>query len=102
MPVQRESSVDLGLESSFTKFPAQISLDGEYFYLVFGKKGYLLLSTVCPHQGGVVSDGGNAFMCPDHGWRFEYTQGECVNGPRSRMDSYPVIVQDGRLIAQLP
>ncbi len=102
MSVQRKSRVDLGLESSFTKFPAEISLNDEAYYLVHGKKGYLLLSAVCPHQGGQVSDQGSGFLCPDHGWRFEYTQGECVNGPRSRMDSYPVIVQDGRLIAELP
>ena len=93
--------MELGLESSFTKFPVSISLDDESYYLVKGKKGYLLLSTVCPHQGGNVSNQGAAFMCPDHGWRFEHTQGECVNGPRARMLSFPVTVQDGRLIADL-
>ena len=101
MSVQRESRVDLGLESSITKFPKQIYLDGEAYYLVSGRKGYLLLSRVCPHQGSVVSDEGKEFMCRDHGWRFEHTQGECVNGPRARMDSYPVTVEDGRLIAEL-
>ena len=99
MSLQRESRVDLGLESSFTKFPASIKLDGESYYLVYGRKGYLLLSRVCPHQGSVVSDEGREFMCRDHGWRFEHTQGECVNGPRSRMDSFPVTVEDGRLMA---
>ncbi len=101
MSVQRESRVDLGLESSITKFPKQIYLDGEAYYLVSGKKGYLLLSRVCPHQGSVVSNEGKAFMCPNHGWRFEHTQGECINGPRSRMYSFPVTVQDGHLMVDL-
>ncbi len=101
MSIQQETEFDLGHESSFTKFPKLISLGEEHYYLVSGKKGYLLLSTICPHQGATVSDEGKAFSCPNHGWRFEHTQGECVNGPRSRMYSYPVTVQDGQLIANM-
>ena len=97
MSIQQETEFDLGPESSFTKFPVPISLGEESYYLVSGKKGYLLLSRVCPHQGSVVSDEGKAFMCRNHGWRFEHTQGECINGPRSRMYSFPVTVQDGHL-----
>lgn len=101
MSIQQETQFDLGPESGFTKFPKLISLGEENYYLVSGKRGYLLLSTICPHQGSVVSNEGKVFMCPNHGWRFEHTQGECINGPRSRMRSYPVTVQDGRLIADL-
>jgi len=101
MSIQQDTEFDLGPEISFTKFPKLITLGEEHYYLVNGKKGYLLLSTICPHQGARVSDEGKAFMCRDHGWRFEHTQGECVNGPRSRMFSFPVTVQDGHLIADL-
>ena len=101
MSIPQETEFDLGSESSFTKFPAPISLGDESYYLVSGKKGYLLLSRICPHPGSVVTDEGKAFSCPNHGWRFEHTQGECVNGPRSRMYSYPVTVQDGQLIANM-
>ena len=93
--------MDLGLETAFSKFPAYIELEDESFYLVRGKKGYLLLSTECPHSGGRVSNQGTVFMCPDHGWRFEQTQGECMNGPNSRMISFPVTVHEGHLIADL-
>ena len=92
---------DLGPESSFDKFPAQIELDGEPYYLVRGRKGYQLLSTVCPHQGGEVVDWGSVFLCNDHGWRFEKTEGECINGPYSRMLGFSVTVQQGRLIAEM-
>ena len=93
--------MDLGPESSYTKFPVEISRGDQSYYLVRGKKGYLLLSTTCPHYGGRVADQGTTFRCPEHGWRFEHTEGECINGPRSRMVSFPVIVEKGHLIADL-
>ena len=76
-------------------------MDEERFYLVRGRKGYLLLSMVCPHAGGPVSNEGSVFMCPDHGWRFEHTQGECINGPIARMFSFPVSVSGGHLFVRL-
>ncbi len=94
--------MDLGPESAFTKFPAAVNLGDESYYLVKGKKGYLLLSAVCPHHGGGVIDWGSVFMCPDHGWRFEHSEGVCINGPNARMFSFPVNVQEGHLIVQLP
>ena len=93
--------MDLGPESAFSKFPVLIKSEEESFYLARGKKGYLLLSTECPHSGGLVSDEGAVFMCPNHGWRFEHTQGECLNGPNARMISFPVTVQGGHLIADI-
>ena len=94
-------TVDLGPLTEFTKLPALVVLDDGSYWLVNGRKGYMLLSSICPHLGGKVTDQGNAFLCKDHGWRFEYTQGECVNGPRARMYSFPVSVQNGRLIAEM-
>jgi nitrite reductase/ring-hydroxylating ferredoxin subunit len=94
--------MDLGPEASFGKLPTQISLGGESYYLVRGKKGYQLLSTFCPHQGGEVEDQGTSFQCPQHGWRFEHTEGVCVNGPNARMIAFPVAVREGRLIAEMP
>ena len=44
--------MDLGAESDFTQFPALIEMDKESYFLVQGKDGYMLLSTVCPHHGG--------------------------------------------------
>ena len=94
--------MDLGPVTAFTKFPATVYLGNWSFFLVYGKEGYKLFSTVCPHQGGEVIDWGTCFMCPDHGWRYEQNGGECINGPIARMTSYTVTVQDGRLIADVP
>lgn len=95
-------SVDLGPESSFTKFPSEVVLGKWLYFLVKGKKGYNLLSAVCPHAGGEVVDWGTTFMCPDHGWRFENEEGICINGPNSRMDAFPVTPRGGHLFADIP
>ena len=96
-------SVDIGAETSFTKLPAQVDIGDWSYFLARSKKGvYQLLSTVCPHAMGEVVDWGNTFMCPDHGWLFEKSEGICINGPNSRMTAFPVAVKSGRLIATVP
>ena len=96
-------SVDIGTESSFTKLPAQVDIGDWSYFLAKSKKGvYQLLSNVCPHAMGEVVDWGNTFMCPDHGWLFEKSEGICINGPNSRMTAFPVNVEGGRLIATVP
>ena len=94
--------MDLGLETSFSKFPAWIVQEGESFYLLHGKNGYLLVSSLCPHRGGEIKNRGTMFECPKHGWRFEQSEGVCINGPRARMYAFPVTVHQGRLIAEVP
>ena len=95
--------VDLGSESSFNTLPAPVEIGDWSYFLAKSRKGvYQLLSAVCPHQMGEVVDWGNVFMCPDHGWRFEKTEGVCINGPNSRMASFPVAVEAGRLVASVP
>lgn len=94
--------MDLGPEASFTKFPVPVSVGDLSYFLVRNKQGYLLLSSICPHQWGEVVHWGSCFMCPDHGWRFELTEGECINGPNARLTATPVTVRAGHLFAELP
>ncbi len=101
-PTAGIQEVDLGAETSFPKFPAPLTLQGQDYFLAKGKDGvYRLLSTRCPHQWGEIIEWDTCFMCPDHGWRFEMSGGVCINGPNARMDAIPVTLRDGRLIAQL-
>ena len=94
---------DLGLESDYFKLPAPVTVRDWSYFLVRSRKGvYQLLSNVCPHQAEEVVDWTGVFMCPAHGWRFEYTEGVCVNGPNAKLVGFPVIVEDGHLIAELP
>ena len=103
MPDYKELKVDLGPESSFSKLPTPVDVGDWSYFLARNRKGvYQLLSNICPHQMGEVVDWDGVFMCPDHGWRFEKTEGVCINGPNSRMTAFPVAVEAGRLIATVP
>ena len=101
-PVIGMQEFELGSEASFTEFPTPITVQDQDYFLARGKDGgYRLLSTLCPHRWGEIIEWDTCFMCPEHGWRFEMSEGVCINGPNSRMFSVPVILRDGRLIAQL-
>ncbi len=95
--------VDLGMEDSFTKFPSEVEVEGFDFYLAKGKDGVLrLLSSLCPHSWGTVYLEDTCFMCPSHGWRFEFFTGNCINGPIAQMFTFEVTARDGHLFASLP
>lgn len=102
-PPRKITEIDIGPEESFEKLPAPVTIRLQDYFLARDDQGtYRLLSARCPHQWGVVMEWDNCFMCPDHGWRFELTEGICINGPNARMDFVPVIAREGHLIAQLP
>ena len=96
--------VDIGAATDFPTLPAWVRLDGgEEFWLAKARDGqYRLLSMVCPHAFGRVVKWDKSFLCPDHGWRFEESQGVCVNGPRAQLFYHDVLVENGRLVAQIP
>ena len=62
-----------------------------------------VLSDLCVHRGGALSDGwmsGDCIVCPYHGWEYK-SDGACVKIPanakdapvpkKARVDSYPKI-----------
>jgi nitrite reductase/ring-hydroxylating ferredoxin subunit len=102
-PTWKTKVVDLGPETSFAKFPAPVSIGKEEYFLARGKDGaYRLLSAVCPHRWGRIVQWDTCFLCPDHGWRFEFNEGICINGPNARMYAVTVTERDGRLYAEVP
>ena len=95
--------IDLGEESSFSGFPAPVKVGDASYFLVQGRDGYKLLSTLCPHQGGEVMDeGGDQFVCDGHGWQYEKADGTCLSRPDFRMKAFLVTVQGNRLVALVP
>ena len=86
----KKIQVDIGAESSFAKLPAQVDIGDWSYFLAKSKKGvYQLLSNVCPHAMGEVVDWGNTFMCPDHGWLFEKSEGHLHQRPQLPHDRLP-------------
>lgn len=43
---------------------------------------FIALSRVCPHQGGIVNEQGNRFVCPVHGATFDLN-GNWIGGQRT-------------------
>lgn len=89
--------------------------DGEYF-------AYL---NWCVHQGGPCGEGslsgtriasydreegevksswereGEILNCPWHGWEYDLTNGECLSREDIQLPSYPVEIEDGRIVVKL-
>jgi nitrite reductase/ring-hydroxylating ferredoxin subunit len=101
-PTWKTKVVDLGPQTAFTTFPTLVSIEKEEYFLARGKNGdYRLLSAVCPHRWGRIVQWDTCYMCPDHGWRFEFNEGICINGPNARMYAVAVTVRDGHLYAEV-
>jgi len=94
--------LDIGAVSAFPTLPARVEIEGEGYFLIQTRDGYKLLSTVCPHQGGTVEDGGGHFVCHNHGYQYDKDGGKCLSAEGLRMKSYVVTVKGGRLIALVP
>ena len=57
MATYKKINVDIGLESDFTKLPAEVKVGDWSYFLARSRKGiYQLLSNVCPHQAEEVVD----------------------------------------------
>lgn len=90
---------------------------------VFNVNGsYHALRNLCPHKSGplctgrvsgrVVSDApptvenanldierdGEIIRCPWHLWEFEIATGRCLVDAKARVKTYPVVVEDGRVV----
>ena len=94
--------IDIGAESAISTLPARVEVGSASYFLIKTRDGYRLLSAVCPHQGGMVEDGGGQFVCHNHGYQYDKDGGKCLNAEGLRMKSYVVNVKEGRLIALVP
>lgn len=87
-----------------TPQPQRLTILGQELVLYRDTKGNpVVMSDLCVHRGGALSDGfleGDCIRCPYHGWKFKQ-DGECVEIPanpegrpipkKARVDSYPAV-----------
>ena len=93
--------IEIGPTNSFKNLPCSVSIANENYFLTRDDAGrHYLLSAVCPHMWGKIVIEDACFICPDHGWKFNLTEGRCINGPRSQMYSINVVTRRGVLFAQ--
>lgn len=66
---------------------------------VFLKDGqYYAIDNECRHEDGPVGEGevrGCTVKCPYHEWEYDFTTGQCLSQPDSRLETYHVRTQDG-------
>lgn len=58
-------------------------------------------SNTCPHKGGPLSEGivhGQSVTCPLHNWVFDLNTGEAQGADEGRISTYPVRIEDGRIL----
>jgi len=87
-------------------------IDGKPYVLVVKDGNPHALSDVCPHMGGSLSEGVYAdgkITCPRHKARFDVVTGEVeqrakilfMNLPTAKAATFPVRVDDGRVLIDL-
>jgi len=63
------------------------------------------ISGACPHHGGPLGQGaleGSIVTCPWHAWQFDSGTGACVFNDEVRVPTYPVRIDAGEILVNLP
>lgn len=63
------------------------------------------LRNTCLHRGGPVCTGpliGALLECPWHGFQYNVLNGELVIDPRSKLDTFRVVIEDGEIFLEMP
>lgn len=61
---------------------------------------FYAIENFCPHRGAPLVDGrlcGQFVECDWHHWRFDLRTGVCLDKPDARIESYPVLIEDGTI-----
>ena len=92
--------------SEFPPGTARVVPSGGHEIAVFSVGGELFaLDNACAHTGGPIVDGlvrNGAVTCPLHWWRFDLATGERRGAPHIRQATYPVSVEDGEVVVDVP
>ena len=79
---------------------------GETFYAVCNVDGELhALSGTCLHRGGPLGQGavhGANVVCPWHAWEWDCRTGANTYDPGRRVDTYPVKIDGGDILIDIP
>jgi nitrite reductase (NADH) small subunit len=78
---------------------------GERQVALFYQEGtYRAVDNLCPHMAGPLSAGdvnGSIVVCPWHGWEFDLKTGQCLNIAHSKVETFALKIEDGRILVYL-
>ena len=67
---------------------------------------FYALDNTCPHQGGPLGEGyleaSGVVSCPWHGWTFDLKSGVSPIDADLKVGCYPVRVEKGQIIVEIP
>lgn len=79
----------------------RVVINGFYVGIFNTEEGFYAISEVCPHMGGPLTDGDIAattVSCPLHARKIEMKTGEVKNDDLSRVLTFPVKVEEGKVL----
>ncbi len=79
----------------------RVVINGFYVGIFNTEEGFYAIGEVCPHMGGPLADGdiaATAVSCPLHARKIEMKTGEVQNDDLSRVLTFPVKVEDGKVL----
>jgi nitrite reductase/ring-hydroxylating ferredoxin subunit/hemoglobin-like flavoprotein len=82
-----------------------VAVDGLSIGVFHHKGQWIAVRNSCVHRGGPVATGsldGDTLICPWHGFQYNLPTGICLVDPSARLDTYSVIVEEGKVILQVP
>jgi nitrite reductase (NADH) small subunit len=62
------------------------------------------IENVCLHMGGPLGQGyvdGEKIVCPWHGWEYNAKTGELFDDAKSKLDVYPIKVENGEVLVDI-
>ena len=62
------------------------------------------IDNVCLHMGGPLGQGyveGGKVVCPWHGWEYDPATGSLEGDPKTRIDVYPIKVENGDVMVDV-
>lgn len=79
----------------------RVVINGFYVAVFNTEEGFYATGEVCPYMGGPLSDGdvtATTVSCPLHATKIELKTGCVQNGDLSRVLTFPVKVEDGKVL----
>jgi len=79
----------------------RVVINGFYVGIFNTEVGFYAIGEVCPHMGGPLADGDVAattVSCPLHARKIEMKTGEVENDDLSRVLTFPVKVEEGKIL----
>lgn len=95
---------EVGLENDFKGGQRKIvDINGKSVAVIYCDGVIVAFENICPHRQGNVGNGeieDCIITCPLHGWQFDVKTGEGKTMPNSKLNMYPVKVQEGKVFVE--